>query len=128
MRPGVPRRADCDLRGAKAFSVEERHGLAWVNMSPAAVAEDIPTNRWSGNPSFAVFVWTSTVRAAFVDAIENLLDATHTPFVHSGLVRGEANAQQLRRRFDFVTAQLKAEYFDEGKQAAGCPGSSRKIE
>jgi hypothetical protein len=59
----------------------------------------------------------ATAQATLLDAIENLLDATHTHFVHSGLIRKERARRQVRCIIRRSTDRVEAEYLDEGKQS-----------
>jgi phenylpropionate dioxygenase-like ring-hydroxylating dioxygenase large terminal subunit len=53
------------------------------------------------------------LEADLADALENLLDGTHTPFVHAGLLRssgsGQAFTATVRRRDEFVEAEYRGE-------------------
>lgn len=64
-----------------------------------------------------VLRWRDEVQSDWLDAIENLLDATHTPFVHAGLVRDPAKAQQFKARVSVSPTVIQAEYLGEGKQS-----------
>lgn len=49
--------------------------------------------------------------------MENLLDGTHTPFVHSGLVRSQGKSQVFSVIVRVRDNMAEAEYLNEGKQA-----------
>ena len=117
-RPGVPQAEKDALFNSCGFRSVERNGLIWVNLSSSVVSEaTIPQTSWWSDPGFASFVWTSQVHASFADAIENLLDATHTPFVHAGLVRTAEKTQQFKATVRVCNGYVEAEYHGEGKQA-----------
>jgi len=116
-RPGSPHASEDKYCDNKMFQSVERNGLVWVNLSESASEATLPKTSWSSDPLFASFIWTSRIQAEFVDAIENLLDATHTPFVHSGLVRTAEKSQKFRATVRVRDSFVEAEYHDEGKQS-----------
>lgn len=114
-RPGIPN-VTAPAPQVQPFHVVEANGLVWVRLKHGR--GDVPVERqWSQNTDFESFLWIDSVQSSFVDALENLLDATHTPFVHSGLVRSEGNRQTLSAIVRVSDGVAEAEYIDEGKQA-----------
>lgn len=41
------------------------------------------------------FYWCKSISSTLIDLVENFLDATHTPFIHRGLVRSPKNKQTI---------------------------------
>ncbi|HTD29250.1 MAG TPA: Rieske 2Fe-2S domain-containing protein [Xanthomonadaceae bacterium] len=75
---------------AGTLQVCEHDGIVWVRKIGDADAQ-LPGIAYRQPSSDRRFLWSTTWQANIVDALENVLDATHTHFVHSGLVRAHAN-------------------------------------
>lgn len=115
-RPGVIEPAG-SAGCVETFSAVERHGLVWVNLA-LPITDSLPTQtRWWDDRRFARFTWCDVVESSFVDGIENLLDATHTPFVHTGIVRSANQTQRFKAIVRIKDGAVEAEYCDEGKQS-----------
>lgn len=114
-RPGVVDDAPQNV-SVPSFPAVEQGGFVWARHE--AGSETSPVLRpWHEDAAFGSFTWIDQVEADLGDALENLLDGTHTPFVHSGIVRSQTK-QQAFSAMVRVTAQMaEAEYLDEGKQA-----------
>lgn len=82
----IPRKAR-----AIAYQAVERYGLVWVAMEdPVAPLPSWPESEWE-DPAWRIFrafhfVWKTSAGRA----IENFMDVSHFPFVHTGLL-GEAD-------------------------------------
>ncbi len=114
-RPGVPLATPREV-STESFSIREQSGYMWVCLDPA-VTSDPPVRPWDQDDGFERFFWVNTVQASFADAIENLLDGTHTPFVHSGLVRSSSQPQAFSAIVRIRDGLAEAEYIHEGQQA-----------
>jgi phenylpropionate dioxygenase-like ring-hydroxylating dioxygenase large terminal subunit len=101
----------------RAFAVCESQGLVWVKLLDDGHQPAPRLSRWWDDPQLTHFIWTSQVESHFIDALENVLDATHTPLVHAGLVRSAAKPQKFRVTVRVRDDLLEAEYSGEGKQA-----------
>ena len=98
-----------------AFDVTEYAGLVWVRLSNGGSAQ--PLQRpWSSNDDLQSFVWVDEIKCRLADGLENLLDATHTPFVHSGLVRSQTESKLFSAVVRVNKNMVEAEYVNEGKQ------------
>lgn len=91
-------------------------GNVWVYLDHRPESKP-PRRPWYGDPAFGCFRWSDSVEASFADGVENLLDGTHTPFVHSGLVRKQGKSQVFSAIVRVHEGMAEAEYLDEGKQA-----------
>ena len=68
-----------------AFFVVERYGVVFVALKPQTVE---PYAGILGGGSNVTALVKSQVRSTVVDVTENILDSTHTHFIHRGLLRG----------------------------------------
>ncbi|MCA9079916.1 MAG: aromatic ring-hydroxylating dioxygenase subunit alpha [Planctomycetaceae bacterium] len=114
-RPGVIDAAPQPI-AVTEFPVVEQGGQVWINLDPGATHSP-PSRPWHADPAFGHFHWIDSVEATFADAIENLLDGTHTPFVHSGLVRSASQQQRFSAIVRVKPDYVEAEYLNEGKQS-----------
>lgn len=100
----------------ESFPTTSCNNFIWVCLSQNP--DEPPASRpWFAKQGFGNFTWIDCIDASFGDALENLLDATHTPFVHSGLVRSESSQQLFSAIVRVKNGIVEAEYIDEGKQA-----------
>ena len=87
----------------KQFSVIEKEDSIWVRLSEAEKFE----SPFTVEKNFISTRHFKKIEANFIHAIENFLDATHTPFVHKGLLRskGKQRMKITQESFDdgFVT-------------------------
>jgi phenylpropionate dioxygenase-like ring-hydroxylating dioxygenase large terminal subunit len=94
----------------------EQHGFVWVCLHQEPLSDAPVCRSWNTDPDFDSFLWESQVEASLPDALENLLDGTHTPFVHAGLIRSEARRQIFSATVRLRDGLVEAEYHDEQKQ------------
>jgi vanillate O-demethylase monooxygenase subunit len=73
---------------ARAYPLEERWGWAWIWMGDPAQADPaaIPDYWWFGSPDWRSFDRLYLVPAHWELCADNLLDLSHTPFLHPGTV------------------------------------------
>lgn len=100
--------------GLRCWNAVEADGWIWV--APLGAEERTiyrPPSAVRGDAAkYRDFRMTSDVAAALPDALENLLDGTHTPFVHRGLVRSAAKQRftaVIRRCDDAIEAEYRGE-------------------
>lgn len=115
--------ADVPKVSLRRWSACEVDGWVWVSQSKSDPTHshdrsEPPVYRptIADDARYQGFNMTAELDSHFADAIENLLDGTHTPFVHSGLVRSPHAKQQFTavvRRSDHC---VEAEYRGEAKQ------------
>jgi vanillate O-demethylase monooxygenase subunit len=69
----------------RAYPVVERHGLIWVWMGDAGLADDtlVPNIFWMDQPGWAVSKGYHHVRADYRLVGDNLLDLSHESFLHT---------------------------------------------
>ena len=98
-----------------APSVKLAYGLVWVCTSPNAdTIRPTPPSILEGVDSF---ILSDRVRCTIADAAENLLDGSHTHFVHAGWIRRDAQRQQLKAEVRRIEGGIEARYSDEGLQS-----------
>ncbi|MGZ0167298.1 MAG: Rieske 2Fe-2S domain-containing protein [Planctomycetales bacterium] len=114
-RPGVIEDAPVAV-SVPCFPTVLRDGLVWVCLEPGNVSEPV-SRPWHADSLFGSFTWVDSINASLGDALENLLDGTHTPFVHSGIVRSPTKQQTFSAIVRVDADSVEAEYLDEGKQA-----------
>lgn len=74
-----------DIR-VPTLAIVESVGLVWAAAKPLA-QEALPTAVAALDPVSRRFLWQGRWGAPILEALENFLDALHTPLVHAGLVR-----------------------------------------
>lgn len=102
--------ADTDLR---PFPCREEAGWLWVCLAdniPFALPPDFATPQ-----GFETINDAKTISGDFIHAIENLLDPTHTPFIHAGLLRSPGR-QRMHIRQSHDAQGFCTEYTLEDKQ------------
>jgi len=90
--PGLPESESLPRVRAGTLEVREHDGVVWVRKIGDVDAQ-LPAIAHRQSSSDRRFLWSTTWEANIVDALENVLDATHTHFVHSGLVRAHSDRQ-----------------------------------
>lgn len=102
--PGLPSAHRLPAGRATALAVREQDGLVWVHRG--APETEPPRLPLVGERRTASIGFEVQAEAGLADAIENLLDGAHTPFVHGSLltVRPEPTEVTVERGADFVQA------------------------
>lgn len=91
------------------------HGLVWACTTPDADTPD-PVAPAVGEGVDSFFL-VDTLRCAAVDAAENLLDGTHTHFIHAGWIRGGGKRQDVKVEVRRLPKGIEARYSEEGLQS-----------
>ncbi|MGW9123686.1 Rieske 2Fe-2S domain-containing protein [Paenibacillus chitinolyticus] len=110
---------------ASPVALRERDGFLWVRLGggtrsgePQEVSVPEPLALpFMNNPEYYSFVWKTAVRGSLLNAAENLLDATHTHYVHAGLIRTDSGRQTVNARIRAEGAAVEIEYTGESGQA-----------
>ncbi|WP_254509242.1 aromatic ring-hydroxylating oxygenase subunit alpha [Anatilimnocola floriformis] len=102
----------------RCWQADEFDGWVWVAAPTLTSARRMYRSKLAENADYENFNMTAALDSTLPDAIENLLDATHTPFVHAGLIRS-AKAKQsftavVRRSNDLVEAEYRGEKRQHG--------------
>lgn len=101
----------------RLWQARQQAGYIWVaprNSSPTVLPYE--PKLLAGN-AHRCLQFSSEITATIADGIENLLDGTHTPFVHAGLVRSPHAKQQFTATVTRHEDYVEAEYRGEKRQA-----------
>jgi phenylpropionate dioxygenase-like ring-hydroxylating dioxygenase large terminal subunit len=91
------------------------HGLVWACAAPEAeTPEPVAPAVADGVDAFFL---VDTVRCAAAEAAENLLDGSHTHFVHAGWIRREGHRQDVKAEVRRIANGIEARYSEEGLQS-----------
>jgi phenylpropionate dioxygenase-like ring-hydroxylating dioxygenase large terminal subunit len=115
--PGLCGEAGPGTRTVPSYPVVEQDGLVWVYACPEQPAGMPPRIELLQTPGYVSLVREFTLEASLLDALENLLDGTHTHFVHAGLVRTASVRRPVRAVVRRGADWVEAEYVDEGQQS-----------
>ncbi|MGW4799160.1 aromatic ring-hydroxylating dioxygenase subunit alpha [Nonomuraea sp. NPDC004297] len=76
---GIPKKARVD-----AYPAVERYGMVWAYLGdlPEEQRPPMPHFPEHDDPAFRAVYWETTLEANYERAMENVVDAAHTPFVH----------------------------------------------
>jgi len=97
-----------------SYPSAEQDGLVWVYSDEIALGSP-PQIDLLQKPGYVSLMHDFTVEADLVDAVENFLDATHTHFVHAGLVRTQGKRRPVRAIVRHGTDCVEAEYLEESQ-------------
>lgn len=118
--PGLCGPAEHAARNAAALPTCEQDGFVWVLAGDGGAVDEgsqPPRFAYLGAEGFAHFVGEAILDARLADAAENFLDATHTHFVHAGLIRREGRRKEVTAIVRRTADGVEAEYPDEGRQS-----------
>ncbi|MGI9332784.1 MAG: Rieske 2Fe-2S domain-containing protein [Gammaproteobacteria bacterium] len=101
------------LAQVPAYGVIETDGIVFVCLADKPLAPPAPLRP----DGFDAFQISYEVRAELADVLENLLDATHTPWVHRGLLRSPTRHQRFAGRLRIDDRAAEVEYTGESGQA-----------
>ena len=107
-------------RNATAYPAAEQQGFVWVYASPDEEPATLPYQLpCLSAPGYRSLVMDFAITADLPDALENFLDATHTHFVHRGLVRRDSQRKRVSVWVRSYDDRAEAEYVDEESQESG---------
>lgn len=131
--PGLVDDACKERIRATALPVRVRDGFVWIQLQGETDGTGETKGKEKGevadgfkepvdlsflrDPSLYSFVWKVKVKGNLVNAFENLLDGTHTHYVHAGLIRTDAYRQKVSAKLTAHRDHVEIEYSGESKQA-----------
>jgi phenylpropionate dioxygenase-like ring-hydroxylating dioxygenase large terminal subunit len=106
------------VRNVASYPVREQDGFVWVHPDmtspPSAEPYRFPL---LDDRRYRTRMAEFRVAAELPDALENFLDATHTHFVHRGLIRREGSRRRVRVLVRRQNGRVDAEYVDDGQDS-----------
>ncbi|WP_407889642.1 Rieske 2Fe-2S domain-containing protein [Scytonema sp. NUACC26] len=101
-------------RNAVAYPVLEQDGFIWVYCKadelPKSQPYEFPCLKQKG---FSTFTKQMECKTTLENAAENFLDATHTHFVHSGLIRTDNQRKEITVKITRSENMVEAVYLNE---------------
>ncbi|MCB0103206.1 MAG: Rieske 2Fe-2S domain-containing protein [Anaerolineales bacterium] len=115
--PGLMDERVQKAKNISAYPVIEQDGMVWVYPSHEKTTSQPPRFEFLNEPGYTHFIAEQSMPFALPDVLENFLDATHTHFVHSGLIRSEGKRKTVNITIRREADRVHAEYRDEGTQS-----------
>jgi phenylpropionate dioxygenase-like ring-hydroxylating dioxygenase large terminal subunit len=112
--PGLVNKTNIKDKCVTAFQTQVKYGLVFVCLEPQETTlpvYDIPALQ---NKNYHFYSMEFNIKGEILNIIENALDATHTHYVHAGLLRHESKRQMISATL--TTNALSAEVCYEGEQ------------
>ncbi len=113
----VPGVCSVPSRRLNRWPTQESDGLIWVAPPDTPAERSFYRPQVVNDSGYRGFTMTADLEADIADALENLLDGTHTPYVHSGLVRSTAKKQELTATLRQRDGLVEVEYRGESGQS-----------
>jgi len=114
--PGLCQQSTSQTSIVQNFRATEKQDFIWVCLDNESITQ--PTLAFHLNsPDFNSFIWHTQVQASLANALENLLDGSHTHFVHAGLIRHDNKRQTLTAQVHHLDNGVEVHYTNEGKQS-----------
>ncbi|MDJ0616567.1 MAG: aromatic ring-hydroxylating dioxygenase subunit alpha [Calothrix sp. MO_192.B10] len=101
-------------RNAIAYPIIEQDNFIWVYCQP----DEIPQSQPYKFPclyekGFSTFTWQMQCQTSLENAAENFLDATHTHFIHTGLIRKDGQRKEITVKVTRHIHMVEAVYLNE---------------
>lgn len=114
--PGLHCSRNVDAR-AEGLHAAEQNGLVWVCVSPEKPVNQPFAMPWMEDRRYYSFTIRTSVRATLANTAENFLDATHTHYIHAGLIRSDSHRQLVQASLKAQDDHVEIRYSGEGKQS-----------
>lgn len=112
--PGLCLTSHHPLRTVPCYATLEYQNFIWVCPVPNYTPSELPY--WQTEINFEKTILQCTVRANLINTLENFLDATHTHFIHAGLIRKNNNRQSVKAQIFRKPHRVDILYNNEPKQ------------
>jgi phenylpropionate dioxygenase-like ring-hydroxylating dioxygenase large terminal subunit len=121
--PSQPKERVPRLACARTYHCTERSGFIWVCMGEPS--NEVPVHpEWDDPAFFKVFTGPYLFEASAQRAVENVLDATHFPFIHDALLGQEGEPEAI----EDYDASLEADGLRAGPITVSQPaGDHRRV-
>jgi phenylpropionate dioxygenase-like ring-hydroxylating dioxygenase large terminal subunit len=96
----------------KPINLLEKDGLIFARLS-GDDNQELPSLTLQG---YRRFYWERNVQGDLIDMLENLLDATHTPYIHNTLIRSSKTPKMINAMLNRSGEGVKIIYRDEEGQ------------
>lgn len=107
--PGLREGEALPAVSARRLAVQEHDGIVWVRPQ-VEEGEALPAIATAQPSGHRRFLWSTRWDAHILDAVENVLDGTHTHYVHGGLVRDPATREPVVARFSTHAGGFDVDY------------------
>ncbi|NIK75188.1 phenylpropionate dioxygenase-like ring-hydroxylating dioxygenase large terminal subunit [Paenibacillus castaneae] len=123
--PGLCSYSPSEHTRATVIAVKEQDGFIWAKL-PSDSSEEEKEGKRTDQPfalpfmrdvQYYSFVWKTSVAGNLNNTVENFLDATHTHYVHAGLIRTDKHRQTVTAKLAASCDFVEIEYSGESKQA-----------
>lgn len=116
--PALSTATPANLRPVPTLACAERDGIIWVCPTPVANNPGPPrANPFPEGEKSVTLRHAFSLRGNLLDALENFLDATHTHFVHAGLVRAASQRKPIHAVVRTGPDWVQADYTNEAQQS-----------
>ena len=114
--PGLVRPHGAKIPPIPKFNALEKNGLIWLQLDNTKKAALPYASLYFHDARYHSFIWSVEAQGSIVNVLENFLDGTHTPFVHSGLIRKNAKRQEVTAQVTSTQERVEIRYSGEKKQ------------
>ncbi len=112
--PGLCDTNNDTKRNVTAYPVIEQNNFIWVYCQPDEIPKTQPYQfPFIDKLGFSTFGWQQESKVTLENIAENFLDATHTHFVHAGLIRSSNQRQEITVKITRNAKMVEAVYFGE---------------
>lgn len=105
-----------------SLHVLEQDGFVWAEAQRWGSETAPPSLPFLSHPDYHTTVWSLATRGELVDGLENFLDATHTHYVHPGLIRRARARRMVDVEVRREGAVAEARYIDRAGGQGGSEG------
>ncbi|HLO85864.1 MAG TPA: aromatic ring-hydroxylating dioxygenase subunit alpha [Nostocaceae cyanobacterium] len=99
---------------ATSYPLLEQDNFIWIYCQTEQPLDSQPYKfPYVNQPGFSSFTWQMQCQTTVENAAENFLDATHTHFVHTGLIRQNIQRQEITVKITRQGDMAEAVYLDE---------------
>ena len=116
--PGLTKSVDCTNKQVASYEVTTHFGLIFVCLKKNETTLPLYVIPSAGTEAYPVYIaHTLTIEGNILNIIENALDATHTNFVHKGLLRHDNKRQSITAQLSVNLTCAEVRYEENQKQS-----------
>lgn len=113
--PGLVKKAPLTNKCLKSYPIRIHYGLVFICMEPKDTTLPLYEIPALANPAYESHVMEFKIQGDILNVIENTLDATHTHYVHAGLLRRERKRQTIKAELTVTPISAQVLYKEEQK-------------